>query len=159
MPNLKKRAHYTWTDGRNSCAPLVVAPLNKSRDSFGLVCKALYDCMIYGWLEGPSYRRVTNISENEIVLDLNKYALTSKLADFEIDPGEEDADMPVRFPAGYATLKLHKTKIGTRLIFGGTQVATTPISVPIASSLKLLIPVVDKVWMGLSLIYTGSRRT
>ena len=47
--------------------------------------------------------------------------MTSKLADFEIGPEEVDKDRPDTAPEGYAKLKLHKTKTGKRLIFGGTK--------------------------------------
>ena len=82
MPDLNKRPHYTWIDGRNPCAPLVVTPLDKFGDRFGLVCKRLYDHLMFEWLEGPSYQKETNMSEKEIVRNLNTYAVTHKLADF-----------------------------------------------------------------------------
>ena len=62
MPDLNKRPHYTWIDGRNPCAPLVVTPLDKFGDRFGLVCKCLYDHLMFEWLEGPSYQKETNMS-------------------------------------------------------------------------------------------------
>ena len=36
--------------------------------------------------------------EKEMALDLNRYAVTKKLADFEIDSGEEDKDRPDTVP-------------------------------------------------------------
>ena len=104
MQDLNKRPHYTWIDGRNPCAPLVVTPLDKFGDRFGLVCKRLYDHLMFEWLEGPSYQKETNMSEKEIVTDLNTYAVTNKLADFEVDSDEEDEDRPATVPTGYATL-------------------------------------------------------
>ena len=105
MPDLKIMPHYTWIDGRNPYAPLIVAPLDKFGNRFGLVCKGLYDHMLLEWLGGSSYQRATSISETKIVPDLNKYAVTIKQADFEIDSDEEDEDRPGTVPTGYATLK------------------------------------------------------
>ena len=54
------------------------------------------------WLEGPSYQKVANIPENEIVLAPDGYSVSSKLADFEIGSDEEDGDRPGTVSEGHA---------------------------------------------------------
>jgi hypothetical protein len=143
----------------NPISPLIVTSMDKFQDRFALCCRTWYYKMCFEYLnDGTSFIPHPSESEVDIVKRVLKFTEEEDLVCWFTDKEGKEIDKPNSIPYLYASVKLHKpNKTGTRLISGGSSVATTPISKIVSVALRALYPSLDAMWFEMFIVYTGLR--
>ena len=135
---------------------MIVTKIDKFGDKVALCCKRWYRRTIIKSLRGAGYEEIDAETEESIVERLNRYCESEGLCDFVEDEDGICENEPTVVSHDYMLLKLHKpAAVSGRLISGGSNVPTTPMSKTVSVCLRAFIPLCDKAWSSMFMQFTG----
>ena len=142
-------------DPSNPRSCIVLTTMDKFQDRYVLICKNAYRKIIFDSLLSPSYEKVVDESEGEIIARILKWTLENDLiyATSEADEDGNHEEYPTALSQPYASIKMHK--IGARMILGGVKVPLTPLSHILSRALRTFRTVFDMIFHNLFMKHTG----
>jgi len=141
--------------------------MDKFQDRIVIICKKFYNNWIFEELASDSHQKVDTLSKS-ITARINADAALFQVVNTErynppLEPGQTRPRgkknlnyEPDALAQPYIQPKLQTTAgVGDRIVSGGINLPTTPISSVLARCLKLLLPIFDAMWLNLSITYSG----
>jgi hypothetical protein len=165
LQNFKSDSKFWTINPKNPKSKYVVCTMDKFQDRFVIICKMFYCNWIFEELASDSFEKV-DASSKSIIAQINADAALFQVVNADqYDPPLEEGQRrsrgqtnfePSSLAQPYIQPKLHKpTGVGVRIVSGGTNLPTTPISAVLARCLKLLLPMFDAMWLNLSITSCG----